>query len=312
MNNKFLLGFLVIFSSFVFYSCTKDDIAEVGTQPSDFGVRFALSNPSVIEADPVTGLFTLTVLRNGAGDALDVPVSAVSDEDNMFSVPASIHFDAGQDTTYLTVSMPTSAPLGEQYKLSIKIDDAYSNPYLLDGSSVYSVSASLSIWKNIGFAEYYDDFVYGGTFVFQLPFDQSLVDPTMYRIAYPYSDEIMIATGNDDEWMGGQTQLNVVYTVTADDHVTWAKFWYTHLIYYGNDGQEIKAYLPSALATSLKDDDALSIVGERDGDGNILYLELHPYYYIDGVGGYGDSYAVYVGFPGYDLAGALGYPLYEP
>jgi len=321
MNNKFLLVFLVIFSSFVLYSCTKDDTVEPGPEGAAIGVRFAMSNSSVFEVDRVTGLFTLSVVRDLSVDAnaMDVPVSFVLNEENVFSGPASIHFDAGQDTAYIDLSLSTSVEIGKEYRFSMKIDDEYSNPYRPDGSSMFEASVCLTPWNDIGDVEFYDDWVYDGALVAVIRMEQNDITPNLYRISYPYTDDIMMACGYGyGMWMGGQTQRNIIYTVTEDDHVTWNNFWYTNLIYQNVAGQEIKAYMPSVAKSkgaSVDDpegEDALSIVGERDGDGNILYLELYPYYFIDGIGGFGDDYPVYVGMPGFDLAGALGLPLYQP
>jgi len=58
-----------------------------------------------------------------------------------------------------------------------------------------------------------------------------------------------------------------------------------------------------------KDGDSESVVS-KDDSGNIEYFELYPYYYMDGLGGFG-LYPVYVGFPGFDLAGELELPVLQ-
>lgn len=295
MKNKFLIAISVIIAMFV-TACKDNDVYTSGPQGSDIGVRFAIYNPSVIEADQQTRTFELILLRSDSVAALDVPIAVVTNEDNICTIPSSAHFNAGEGTTAVTVKISDSAPIGQEYNFEIKIDDpelSISNPYLLSGISFYYGKVSVSQWENLGDGEFYDSFTFYS--IATVSVQQSTINPNQYRISYPYTVDILTEAEWGD-WIGGPTQTNIIYTVTDDGHVTWNKFWYTNTIYDATVSYPIKAYLPSALDASLKPDDALSVV-IKDGD-NIAYFDLYPYFWIDGLGGFEEN-EVILAFPGY-------------
>jgi len=272
--------------------------------------RFASTNPASFEIPPSNDMsFTLTVIRDSEAkaNALDVPITIISD--SAFTVPSTVSFAAGSATATLQIKIDPTATPGSTLPLAISLDNADANPYKAEYSSYYG-KILISPWVSMGTAQFYDDFIFAEwadepvPYVAEVSIDKNFLDPNSFRISYPYTDDILKAVGDDDGSMGGTTQANIVFTINGDN-VTWSKFWYTSLLYDG-DGTDIKAYLPSAIN---KDGDSKSVV-VRDADGNIEYFELYPYYYIDGLGGFG-LFPVYLGFPGFDLSGELGVPIFQ-
>lgn len=264
-------------------------------------VRFLSTNATVIEIDPSVGLsFSLTVVRDNGTAAIDVPITVVTNTKNSFSVPSTLTFPAGTDTVSLTIAMVASAPTGEVLPLEIKFDDAYTNPYKTE-YPVYNGKISIVKWNSLGTAQFYDSFSFYS--VAEVTLEQRDDMPEIYRISYPYSEAILL-DAEWEGWIGGGTQDKITFTVDGEN-VTWDDFWYTNLIYQGTAGAEIKAYLPSVLD---KEGDEQSVVVTDDAE-SIQYFELYPSFYVDGLGGWGLN-VVYLGFPGFDLAGALELPVF--
>lgn len=301
--NKLYIAFFILTAA-LFGGCSEfeDTVVPSPTVSKDNpAVRFAADNETIFELDPAVSLsFSLTVLRDNPTGTLEVPVTVVNNPENSFNVPGTVSFAAGESAATLTIAMNASAQTGVTLPFEIKFGDAYTNPYKTE-YPVYNGEVSIIKWNNLGTVQFYDSFSFYS--VAEVTLEQRDDIPSIYRISNPYSDGILL-DAEWDGWLGGSTQNKILYTVDGDN-VTWDGFWYTSLLYQGNAGQDIKAYLPSAIK---KEGDDQSVV-VKDGDGNILYFELYPSIYIDGVGGWGLN-AVYVGFPGFDLAGALGLPVY--
>lgn len=287
-------------------SCDNWKDTETPSPTVDAGcpaVRFASTNPTNFEIAPSNDMsLTLTVIRDSSAmaNALEVPVTII--RDSAFTIPSSVSFAAGSAKTTLQIKINSTATPGSTLPFAIKFDDPNVNPYKKEYATYYG-TVLVSPWVNLGLAQFYDDFTYAGTYVTQVSLDQNFLDPNSYRISFPYTDAVMEATGNSD-YMGGNTQGTITFTIKGSN-VTWSKFWYTGML-YDAPGTDIKAYLPSAIS---KDGDSKSVV-VKDNSGNIEYFELYPYYYVDGLGGWG-LFVVYLGFPGFDLAGALDIPLLQ-
>lgn len=303
--NKLYILLLILATTLVACNEYEDTVVPGPTVSADNpAVRFIPGNATQYEFDPTGELsFVLKVIRDNPTAALEASLTVVTNTENAFEVPASVSFPAGEDTTTLTITVKPDAPTGVSLPLVISIGDQYANPYKKEYST-YTGKVSLIKWNNLGKVHFYDSFSFYS--VAEVTLEQRDDIPTIYRITSPYTVGIL-TEAEWEGWIGGPTQDKILFTVNGNN-VTWDKFWYTNLLYQGNATRPIKAYLPSARSAAGAADDALSVV-VKDGDGIIQYFELYPYFYIDGVGGWGLN-VVYLGFPGYDLAGELGIPVF--
>ncbi len=306
--NKLYTGFLLLAASLMMVSCSEyeDAVEESEAVSSDNpGVRFSSANASDYELETDDLNVTLTIIRDSSSTAaLEVTLVEVSDTANVFEVPTTASFAANEFSTTITVTMDPDAVPGDVYGLQIEVDNEMSNPYLAEYSTFYGEIA-ISIWTKMGTTQVYDYFCFYS--VAEVIFWQNSQDANQIRISSPYTAGILTEAEWGD-WIGGTTQDKIVFTIAEDKSgVTWDEFWYSYLLYDGVEGDNIKAYLPSALSSTLTDE--LNTVSV-DSEGNIEYLELHPYWYVDGLGGWGTDYPTYIGFPGFDLAGALGLSVY--
>jgi hypothetical protein len=301
--NRLYIASLIL-SAALFAGCSEyEDTVTPGPKVSadNAAVRFSATNPAGFELDPSTDFsFTLTVLRDNETAALEVPVTVITNTENSFEVPAVLSFAAGSKTATLTVGIKSTAPTGVGLPFAVTFGEEFVNPYKVEYSS-YTGVISLIKWNNLGTVQFYDSFSFYQ--VAEVVLEQRDDIRTLYRITSPYKEDILL-DAEWEGWIGGTTQEKIYLTVD-EENVVWDDFWYTNLLYQGVTGQEIKAYLPSAID---RDGDEKSVV-VKDLNGNIQYFELYPSFYIDGLGGFGLN-AVYLGFPGYDLAAALELPVF--
>ena len=126
-------------------SCTEDyhysaTPAAVGSQ-----VYFSTSLPSQVEISPEATSFDLIVSRIDSADAITVPLTSTVTAGSIFSVPASVSFQAGKRTAAVAVSYnPANIEYGRYDTISVAIADAaYSTPY---GNSKTTFTAGVTDW----------------------------------------------------------------------------------------------------------------------------------------------------------------------
>lgn len=133
INKIFLLGALIGLVAFI--GCSEDDLikptpspeAPAGTQ----GVFFPTTNKKAFELMPVDPTeFTLTIARSISEGAVDVPLTQDVNDDNVFVVPASVSFAAGEKEATFKVTFPSAAE-GTKYNLKLSVaGEQFVNPYV--------------------------------------------------------------------------------------------------------------------------------------------------------------------------------------
>lgn len=301
--NKLYFAFLILLTATMVACSEYEDTVEPSPEVSadNPAVRFYSDNATLFEFEPTDELsFELTVVRDHGEEALEVPVTKLADEENVFNVPATVSFPAGVDTVKLTITLDDSTPIGVVYPFELSLDESLSNPYKIE-YPFFKGQASIIKWNKLGTVQFYDSFAFSK--VTKVTLEQRDDIPEVYRITYPYLENILLDAEWD--WIGGAIQDKITFTIKGEN-VTWDTFWYTNLQYEGTAGKFIKAYLPSAIE---EEGDEQSVVVKSE-EGEIQYFELYPSFFVDGDGGWGLN-AVYLGFPGFDLAGKLEIPVFE-
>jgi len=279
-------------SLFVSSCSDDDDNYEVGPRP-DLNcpeVAFSSNNASSLEIDPSSPSFDVALTRT-AKDAATYTINVVKNEAGAFQIPGTVSFAAGETEAVITVGVSPSAPTGQDLAMEIALDDAVVNPYKVGGVSKYGISINIVKWNTLGTGQWLDGFWYG--FADEVVIQQRDDDPTQFRCTNPYTEDKVLADGSI---VGTYNKYLAVFTLKSTGKVTWDKFFFINTI-SANYGAEIKAYMPSEKGGSNADSYA-----EFDDAGNILYFQIDPYWYMDGVGGWGNGYPCYLAFPGVDLA----------
>lgn len=260
-------------------------------------VRFATDNEQEYELNPATDpAFDVTVLRS-ATDEATYNISVLRNDENAYIVPETVSFKSGATSTILHVALDPTAPTHKELVLEISVDAADSNPYL-DAAPTYSATVTLIKWNVIGTGQWLDGFWYG--FADEVLIQQLDDDPSQYRVSNPYTNEMCEAF---EETVHGTYTNWLYFNVTADSLVTWNKNFAINTMYEeGGEYTEILAWYPSALNASQAAYDAFSYV-EYAEDGTIAYFQIAPYWYMEGLGGWGpkNGYNCYLAFPGTDL-----------
>lgn len=301
MNRIFKTGkFLLALVSAAILATGCDTTSDLDLSPIDSpeapagcpAVEFYPTNPTSLEIDPANPMFELAIQR-AATDAASYDIKVLENESNAFSVPSSVTFAAGETITHIIVKINDGAPTATPLKLSLTFDEANINPYT-SGYKSYSPSVTVIKWNNLGTGQWLDGFWYG--FWDEVEIFERDDQRGTYRIRNPYTNALVDAYG---EVKATYTDYFVFYC-DKNDYVSWDECLYINTFSEGNGG-EIKGYLPSALSGSLAPSDKLS-TAVRDDDGNILYFQITPYWYMDGIGGWGTKYPCFLAFPGVDLA----------
>ena len=293
LNKIFLLAGIA--AAGVLASCSDDDYEQgaVATGNQLQAVTFGNDNIFSAELDPTDPTsITITVQRDAehAATAASVPLKVVSNTDDVFEVPATAEFAAGSTETTITVTFDDSE-IGVPYSCEIAIDDEYVNPYV--SVKTYAIDIQRVKWNKLGLCEYYDTFLNEFGYYVEI---QQRDGTNSFRLLNPYDG----ANANENDWDGGlyQSTEKVTFTILnaggVDDegetfyYVTFNTF-ATGYWYQGTD--MVYGFLPSDLSASLVADDELSVYYPDYGE-----VVLTPYYYIPGLGGFGE-YPIYIILP---------------
>lgn len=148
---------MMLTAALAFTACSDDDNFSAG-EPEKAGVQSAYFNTdtylNTIEVEPGGDTFQVTVSRWNTASAATVGLTVVSDESNVFDVPSSVNFDAGQADAVVTISAPR-AEGGVAYNLVIGIADADRSIY---GKGFREVAFDFSIlkWEDLGTGYFLD------------------------------------------------------------------------------------------------------------------------------------------------------------
>lgn len=293
INKIFLLAGIAAMSMFM-GACSDDDDYTPGPEVSDNCPALSFSSDNILseELDPEdpTSL-DITVYRSKTEGAGTYKINTLVNTDDAFNVPNDVTFAAGQSEAVITATF-NNAEVGKTYTLEIGFDDADVNPYKTVKTYAYTVVRVK--WNDLGTGQWLDGFWYG--FWDEVTIQQRDDNHNVYRIKNPYTDDIVSQFGQPM----GSTQEWFLFTLSKNGYVTWDSFFYINASYQ-DTGIDIKGYLPSSLSPTLEESDMLS-KAVYDDEGNIRYFIITPYWYVDGVGGFGTNYPCYLAFPGVDLA----------
>lgn len=296
LNNKYLYAPLLAACTLL-AACSSDDDYSAGTPTAADcpALTFGANNTKSVELDPSDPTSVdLTVYRSNAAAAGSYGLRVLSNTDNVFAVPSTVSFAAGERETTVTVTFG-NAEIGKSYTLEVGLEDADVDAYSADTYTSYVYTCIRVKWNPVGTGQWLDGFWYG--FWDEVTIQQRDDEPGTYRINNPYTDALVDAYG---ETKGTYTDY-LTFKLSATGFVSWDGWFYFNTLY--SAGAEIKGYYPSSLAASLASSNELSYA-ETDEEGNILYFVIMPYWYVDGVGGFGTGYPCYLAFPGTDLATA--------
>lgn len=256
-------------------SCSDDDYekGEVASGSQLMGVTFGTDNIVTEELDPTEPTsYTITVYRSdaNAAEALSVPLTVLSNTEDIFTVPASVDFAAGSTEAGVVVSFD-EAEIGVSYDLEVALDERYVNPYKETSTTSYALNVTRVKWNPIGTGTWCDGFWYGD--IFDVEIYQRDDKPSAYRFTNPYTDEFVtryVEETGDETDLGTYTPY-ILLNTTSDDYVWWDGYFNFNTGYPGY-GEILAVYDEEELGEEC--------VVVRNDDGGIRYLVVAPSYYI--------------------------------
>lgn len=126
-----------------------------GPQDKNMGVYFPSIDVLEVAADATS--VDILIARNNAEEAAEVSLRAEDIESTeLFSVPSSVSFAAGETETALTIDFNDALEVGKTYSLRIQLDQSEASQYAIS-EYVFSIIIP-EPWENWGTGLYVDDF----------------------------------------------------------------------------------------------------------------------------------------------------------
>lgn len=229
--------FIALMTIIALASCGDDDKYVAGVQDSadKVGVYFPTTDGGSNEVDPADPTeFTFKVARMNTNGAVSVPLNVVSNDEDIFHVPATAEFKDGEAETTVKVTFP-DAGVGTTYALTVEVPQEYISLYKENADKVsFTTDYTRVKWESIGEGYWIDGNINTLFGVQPLPLVVEIektvsVDgktiryrfdsPFAYEntgqnelggfIGYPYID-------NDENFCGDEKSHKFIVTVTKD------------------------------------------------------------------------------------------------
>lgn len=230
------------------------------------------------------------LVRNNTSGPLDVTV-ALTDESGLFSLASNtVSFASGASEAYAQVTYNyDKLDAKASYTIEVTMTSEANAPLY---NAITMPFTCVKAWRSLGMGQFFDNLTLATSTSYGIAKCEVLQSPDgalRYRIMKPYADKAQrIAAWGEAE---AQATPSEFIEFWVDDEanmtVTWNGYWLTGLWYDGTPGDDIKAYLPSVKGSS---DAGCCFVEEK-------VVQFTPYYYIDGLGGFGLNYC-YLSMPG--------------
>ena len=303
--NNFFLGLLGL-SAMVMTSCSDSDDYQWATVSGD-QVYFSNELPSTIDISRDATTFSVPVNRVSSSSAASYSVSVYADS-KFVSAPTSVSFAAGETQANLTFTYNPDTLAYDLYQpVTLTLtDESNTSPY---GYKSYTFKAGIpSPYESIGRGTFTDNFWFEATATVTIM--QNTQNPNEFRIMNPFPGLASAAGVSLDGNQSPYIQLTILkpgdtfydVAITQDDIVGYTDIntGYLHSSYEA----DVYMLYPGRF-TSLRDESvfAYNRVVEWQENGLPGRIQLAPYFYMFGVGGWNNTKAdgvVVIDFPGYN------------
>ncbi|MBQ8224270.1 MAG: hypothetical protein IJZ86_02775 [Bacteroides sp.] len=199
-------------------ACDPDSEGHVMGEQDPAGCQNVYFNTSkytqTVEVEPGTNTFVLSIAREVTDGATSVALEVKNNENNVFQVPATVTFEAGQATAPFTVTVTDAAELGVSYNLLLAVTGEDLSNYPA-GYQETSVNFTILKWEPVGTGYWKDGLV--GTFfgvssyLYAVEIEKTnTANSLRYRFDSPYAK---IATAYDEY---GIAYNGYIYNEEAD------------------------------------------------------------------------------------------------
>lgn len=303
--NKIFKTFLAASVSFLAVACNLDQVNDIytpeGNEPSMLQTVFVET-----ELDATLESIAIPVVRANTSEAATVNLVATLPagitvtgtagevlENGSTVYTTSVSFAAGEAQTGLMLNI-ASMEVGSSYKGTVAIAEGEK---VNENKATMSTSFTLAkayTWVSLGTGEWFDQLALMADNGYGIQKVEVLKAEGFerYRIMGPYANTDQLAAAWGASSLGGNKSSFIEFWVLENgENIAWDGWWFPGILYDG-DGTDIKAYYPSRLSSSLVTDDVKSkIVADK-------VFGFYPYWYIDGLGGFGTKYPCFLSLPG--------------
>lgn len=309
MKKLYTLLLAIASLTLILASCEKKQPVHQPGEPDEagcYGVYFPsqVGSKTLDPSDPTTATFT--VARTNTSGAITVPYTVTGDTEVITA--SEISFADGQSETTCDLSFST-AEVGVSYTVSFVISDPlYASKYGTQAIA-FDYTVMRDKWNSLGKAKFTDTWMFSTTYEAELI--QNDNDPTLFRLVDPYSEGLVAEGYYPDYYKAGPSpyiQFKLLkkgntlagQTITQSDLVYFNTFYTGY--YHTGYAAEVKCYHPSSF-TSYQAESywTYNKVLQYQDNGLPAGVQLAPFYYMDGVGGWDysqDDGVITIIFPG--------------
>ena len=305
-----LSAMLLLALPLAFTACGDDVEYSPADKPVNAQVYFPTTNGATVDLSKDKTSFDVTLMRAKTDEAITVPITATGGG-SFFTIPASVSFPQGVDKAVLSISYnPESLEYDAYSEIKLTIgDESATTPY---GMAQYVFKAGIPApWTSLGKATFSDAFLFANKYSVEL--QRNDLNPSLYRLVDPYSEGLTKEgfTSNGDQ--SPYVEFTLLkpgdkigdVTITMEDLV-YFPYYCTGFFNTSNDyNTNVDAHHPSDF-TNLNSEAAWTFnrVLQYQADGTPAGVQLAPYYYMNGHGGWNNTQAdgiITIIFPGASL-----------
>jgi len=298
MKNFIKLSYLLLALPFVACSDGGDDY-EPAAMPTGSQVYFSNENSSSVSLLATDSSFSVEIDRMDASSALDVAINASGDGVEYYNVPTSVSFASGQKTTNIEITFdPDEIGFDNEKEITLSIaDESLTTKY---GYSSLTFTVNIPApWTTLGTGTVIENFWTGETYSAKI--QQNDINPNIFRVVNPFPSNLGFVQGADyfefRIYKAGETLLGQTLT---QDIVYYSD---VAMHYYDSYDAIINNVFPGRFTEFATEDTwAHNTVTAYQENGLPGSVQIAPYYYMFGVGGWNftqnDNMLTFI-FPGY-------------
>ncbi|MCI2122196.1 MAG: hypothetical protein LKK19_05785, partial [Bacteroidales bacterium] len=281
--------------AFALTSCKEDVVHQPGEADVDgcYGVYFPSQDEDLTLDPSDSTVATITVARANTSGAITVPYTFTGDTDVISA--SEISFADGQSETTCKLTFD-NAEVGVSYTCHFLVtDEKYASKYNSQPVA-FDYTVIRDKWNSLGMAKFTDTWMFENTYEAELI--QNDKNNNIFRLIDPYSEGLTAEGYYPDYYKDGPSPYiefrllqpgdklyDGAITITKSDLVYFAN--YNTGYYHTSYNAEVMAIYPGSFSSLRSEENLLyNKVLQYQSNGLPAGVQLAPYFYMNGVGGW--------------------------
>lgn len=300
MKNFFKLSYLLLAMPIIAVSCDDSDSYEPAPKPEGAQVYFSTNNSTSKTLTVTESSFTVDINRIDKTSSVSVPLSVTGDVD-YFTVPSSVSFNSGEETAKIVITYDADQ-LGFDNKKAVTIAISDESLTTIYGQKAITVEGMIPApWKTLGKCILNENWWNGTSQT--LTIQQNEITPNVYRVVNPFSEAADYLQGAEYLEFTIYKPGETLYDNVLEQDIVW--YDKIGMTYYENYDAVINLMFPGRFTSMPTQDKWIhNTVLAYQENGMPGLVQLAPYFYMDGVGGWNKTQnddIITIVFPGYEL-----------